>query len=80
MLSLFLTRKMRRAEVLQLREQSARKTSEERTGIVNAREDKRLNKALGSKRIMKAPNFANKPQVKEGGPKNIANVGGPVSE
>jgi hypothetical protein len=49
---------------------------EERTGIINAREDKRLNQALGSKRIKKAPNFANTPQVKERGPTNIANVGG----
>ena len=61
---------------LQLREQSARKTNEERTGIVNTRENERLNKALSSKRIEKAPNFANTPQVKEGGPTNIANVGG----
>ncbi len=51
---------------LQLREQSARKTNEERTCIVNTREDERLNKALSSKRIEKAPNFANTPQVKEG--------------
>jgi hypothetical protein len=63
-------------QALQLREQSARKTSEERTGIVNSREDKRLNKALSSKRIKKALNFANTPQVKERGPTNIANVGG----
>jgi hypothetical protein len=61
---------------LQLREQSARKTNEKRTGIVNAREDKRLNQALSSKRIEKAPNFANTPQVKERGPTNIANVEG----
>ena len=44
---------------LQLREQSARVADEERTGIINAREDKRLYQALGSKRIKKAPNFAN---------------------
>ena len=44
---------------LQLREQSARVADEERTGIINAREDKRLNQARGSKRIKKAPNFAN---------------------
>jgi hypothetical protein len=31
---------------LQLRKQSAKKTIKERTGIVNVREDKRLNKAL----------------------------------
>ncbi len=60
---------------LQLREQSARKTSEERTGIVNAREDKRLNKALSSKRIKKAPNFFNTPQVKEGGLKKYCECG-----
>jgi hypothetical protein len=61
---------------LQLTEQSARKTNEERTGIVNAKEDKRLNQALSSKRIEKAPNFVNTSQVKERGPTNIANVGG----
>ena len=33
---------------LQLREQSARMADEERTGIINAREDKRLNQALGA--------------------------------
>jgi hypothetical protein len=36
---------------LQLREQSARKTDEERTCIINTREDKRLNQAFNSKRI-----------------------------
>jgi hypothetical protein len=61
---------------LQLREQSARKVDEERTSIINAREDKILNQALSSKRIEKAPNFANTPQVKQRGPTNIANVGG----
>ena len=60
---------------LQLREQSAKMADEERTGIINAREDKRLNQALSGKRIMKAPNFANTPQVKQRGPTNIANVG-----
>ncbi len=38
---------------LQLREQSARKTDEERKGIINTREDKRLNQALSNKRIKK---------------------------
>jgi hypothetical protein len=61
---------------LQLREQSVREADEERTGIINTREDKRLNEALGGKRIKKTPNFANTPQVKERGPTNIANVGG----
>jgi hypothetical protein len=61
---------------LQLREQSARKADKDRTGIINAREDKRLNQALISKRIKKAPNFANTPQVKKRRPTNIANVGG----
>ena len=61
---------------MQLREQSARKVDEERTSIINAREDKILNQALSSKRIEKAPNFANTPQVKQRGPTNIANVGG----
>jgi hypothetical protein len=61
---------------LQLREQSVREAKEERTGITNAREDKRLNQALSGKRIMKAPNFANTPQVKERGPTNVANEGG----
>jgi hypothetical protein len=40
--------------VLQLRKQSAKKTEVERTGIINAREDKRLNQALNSKRIKKS--------------------------
>ena len=61
---------------LQLREQSVREADEERTGIINTREDKRLNEALGGKRIKKTPNFANTPQVKKRRPTNIANVGG----
>ena len=60
---------------LQLREQSVRE-AKEGTGIIDTREDKRLNEALGGKRIKKTPNFANTPQVKERGPTNIANVGG----
>ena len=60
---------------LQLREQSVRE-AKEGTGIIDTREDKRLNEALGGMRIEKTPNFANTPQVKERGPTNVANVGG----
>ena len=60
---------------LQLREQSVRE-AKEGTGIIDSREDKRLNEALGGMRIEKTPNFANTPQVKERGPTNVANVGG----
>ena len=60
---------------LQLREQSVRE-AKEGTGIIDTREDKRLNEALGGMRIEKTPNFANTPKVKERGPTNVANVGG----
>jgi hypothetical protein len=60
---------------LQLREQSVREADEERTGIINASEDKRLNQVHSGKRIEKAPNFANTPQVKEREPTDVANVG-----